>query len=78
MLSAAYARPIQNNFKVKLIHFQNNFKVKLHPSPFVFNFAKVTAINSPSFKLNYYGVRGDGVERNINAKSCVCLTNLNK
>lgn len=67
MLSAAYAQPIQNNFKVKL-----------HPSPFVFNFAEVTAINLSSFRLNCFGVRGDGRDRKVNAKPCVCLTSLNK
>lgn len=67
MLSAAYAQPIQNNFKVKL-----------HPSSFVFNFAKVTVINLSSFRLNYFGVRGDGRERKVNAESRVCLTSLNK
>lgn len=32
--------------------------LKLHPSSFVFHFAKVTAINLLSFSLNCFGVRG--------------------
>lgn len=67
MLSAAYAQPIQNDFKVKL-----------HPSSFVYNFVKVTVINLSSVRLNYFGVRGDRREKKVNAKSCVCLTSLNK
>lgn len=31
---------------------------KLHPSSFVFSFAKVTVINLLSFSLNCFGVRG--------------------
>lgn len=67
MLSAAYTQPIQNDCKVKL-----------HPSSFVYKFARVTAINLSSFRLNYFGVRGDRRGRKVNAKSCVCFTSLNK